>query len=175
MGTLATTIRSLIDQAAGDAYEIGHAHGGNLRLLMIGEEPQRVDEGWGTPAHRASDDVLAVIQAAAAPPADAPPPVDLDEVRARGLQIARILQMMVWPGGLPAVFGLHLSGDVGHLLQEVEQLRATVATLTGRLACPGLTEAEVDQFMAASCGRSDPHRAHREHRVTPAATAEDGS
>ncbi len=53
--------------------------------------------------------------------------VDLDEVRLRGRQVAQILQMVVWPGGLPAVFGLHLSGDVGQMLQEIEELRAIVA------------------------------------------------
>ncbi len=170
MGTLATTIRDILNEAVGDAYEIGHAHGDNMRLRLIGHEPQRVDEGWGTPAHRAGSDVLAAIQSAAAPPPDAPSPVDLEEVRTRNRQIARILQTVVWPGGLPAVFGLHLSGDVGHLIQEVTQLRATVAALTGRQDCPGLTESEVDH--TAVCGRRAPHSAHHER---PARATEPGS
>lgn len=57
--------------------------------------------------------------------------VDLDAVRERGRQVARTLQMVVWPGGLPAVFGLHLSGDVGQMAQEIEYLRGQVA-IAGR-------------------------------------------
>jgi len=40
-------LKSVIDALVGQAYEIGHAHGGNAY-----REPQRVDEGWGPVAEK---------------------------------------------------------------------------------------------------------------------------
>lgn len=70
-------------------------------------------------------------------PQPPPWPVDLDQVRANGLQVARLLQntdleqlfRTLWPHGIPAVFGTHLSGDVGAMMQEIEYLRDVVACL----------------------------------------------
>ncbi len=59
--------------------------------------------------------------------ADGTPVVDLDEVRQRGRQVAQTLQQMARHGILQAVFGLHLSGDVGAMLQEIACLRRLVA------------------------------------------------
>ncbi len=64
--------------------------------------------------------------------------VDLDAVRGRGRQIAQTLQMVVWPGGLPAVFGLHLSGDVGAMMQEIEYLRARLGEVRDERVDPAL-------------------------------------
>ncbi len=116
-------VRRLVEQAAGDAYEVGHAHGGNVDRRKRGLPAERTDEGWQDPSDRAVDAIMAVL-AAAAP--QAPFPVDLDEVRQRGRAVGRILSMVVWPGGMPAEFGLHLSGDVGAMLQEIDHLRGVL-------------------------------------------------
>lgn len=61
--------------------------------------------------------------------------VDLDEVRDRRQQLAKLLALpevqrlfqTLWPHGLPEVFGAHLSSDVGWMIHEIEQLRVKVA------------------------------------------------
>lgn len=123
---LRETIRELVEHAVGAAYEIGHAHGGNPCRRHHGEPPERASEGWSDPADRAVEAIMAALHAAAP---EAPFPVDLDEVRQRGIQVGRILAMLVWPGtGQPAVFGTHLSGDVGAMLQEIDHLRGVLGT-----------------------------------------------
>ncbi len=64
--------------------------------------------------------------------------VDLDAVRDHGRQIARILQAADWVGGLPIIFGKHLSTDVGAMMQEIEYLRAMLAKVRERRVDPDL-------------------------------------
>ncbi len=82
------------------------------------------DDDWTVPADQAIDRIMRALGAAAP---SAPFPVDLDEVRQRGLQVARIMQMVTWAQRQPAVLGLHLSGDVGGMLQEISYLRAALS------------------------------------------------
>jgi hypothetical protein len=55
-------VEAVIDEAAGAAYEIGHAHGGNPYRRSRGEPPQRVDDGWDTAAHAAVEKLMAAVR-----------------------------------------------------------------------------------------------------------------
>ncbi len=123
--TLYAAVERVVGDVAGASYEIGHAHGGNAHRMSLGLPAERANEGWGPVAERAIKDLLDAIREAAAGDTE-PEPVDLAEVRERGVQVARILAN-VWPGHPPAVFGLHMSGDVGRMLQELEYLRLKLA------------------------------------------------
>lgn len=121
MSDLYKAVETVVQAAAGEIYEIGHAHGGNAHRASMGLRAERTNEGWGPVAGTAVEEILDAIRTAAAGDSE-PDPVDLAEVRERGKQVARILAN-AWPGAMPAVFGLHMSGDVGHMLQELEHLR----------------------------------------------------
>ncbi len=125
MSDLHQAVEGVVEEAAGEIYEIGHAHGGNAHRASLGLRAERTNEGWGPVAGKAVDRILDAIRQASMPDGQ-PEPVDLAEVRERGLQVARILAT-AWPFDMPAVFGLHMSGDVGHMLQELEHLRLRIA------------------------------------------------
>ncbi len=81
--------------------------------------------------------ILALIGAEPASTAGLyPMRVDLAEVRARGQEAARHLQTV--DGVLPAVFGAHLSGDVGAMMQEIEYLRARLGEVRDERIDPRL-------------------------------------
>jgi hypothetical protein len=60
MDALRAAIEKAVTAAAGEAYEIGYAHGGNPYRHGRGEPPQRVDDGWDRPVTTAT---LAAMQA----------------------------------------------------------------------------------------------------------------
>lgn len=125
MADIRAAILEIVEKAVRDAHDRGKREARPQTVSsMVGPAMVTVDTDWTVPADRATDEIMAALHAAAP---DAPFPVDLDEVRQRGRQVAKILAMLAWPGtGQPAVFGLHLSGDVGAMVQEIDHLRGVL-------------------------------------------------
>ena len=61
-GRLRAKIQQLVEDAGGEVYEIGHAHGGNVFRLQRGLPPERVNDGWLAVTERAIDGVMDLIE-----------------------------------------------------------------------------------------------------------------
>ncbi len=115
-------------------YEVaeldGVAERGELFITGPGGALVQVDPNGPNIAVRCGDDDVMTANALY------PMRVDLAEVRARGREAARHLQAV--DGVLPAVFGAHLSGDVGQMMQEIEYLRARLGEVRDERVDPAL-------------------------------------
>jgi len=89
--------------------------------------------------------------------------LDLAEIRQQGLAVSHWLQELAAAGvNLPPIVGLHLSGDVGHLLQAMEILQKAIGPaiyMGGPPACVDPDDGCPDDvdLTNAPCGHLEMH------------------